>query len=106
MVPAATNCIASVGGAVAMVGVVESAQAAEAAGNMMKSNGCKVDPLPQFGSVAGISHHCTAGNPRAQVLVAEGGRMVDYSIVLGKEPTPQQRALLVQLVAYALSRGK
>jgi hypothetical protein len=106
MVPAATNCIASVGGAVAMIGVVSSAQSAEAARNMMKGNGCKVDPLPQFGDVAGISHHCQGGNPRAQVLVVEGAQMYDYSIVLGKEPTPEQRALLVQLVAYALSHGQ
>jgi|GEM_PF-4580910 len=106
MVPAATNCIASVGGAVAMIGVVASSQAAEAAGNMMKDNGCTVDPLPQFGDVAGISHHCKGGNPRAQVLVVAGNNMYDYSIVLGKEPTPEQRALLVQLVGYALRQAR
>ncbi len=105
MVPAATNCIASVGGAVAMIGVVTSPHAAEGATNMMKDNGCSVDPLPQFGSVAGISHHCSGGNPRAQILIVDGNKMLDFSVVLAQEPTEDQRALLVQLAAYARSRS-
>jgi len=100
-VPNKDSCIVSASGNVLMVSVNRSAQSAQAATNMMKDNGCKVDPLPQLGKIAGISHHCSGGNPRAQILVAAGGRMLDVTLVPTAEPTEAQRATLVELAEFA-----
>lgn len=100
-VPDKNSCVVSASGSVLMVSVTRSAQSAQAASNMMKGNGCSVDPLPQLGKVAGISHHCSGGNPRAQVLFVSGGRMFDVTLVPTGEPTEAQRAALVELAEFA-----
>ena len=74
-VPNKDSCVVSASGSVLMVSVNNSAQSAQAVSNMLKSSGCTVDPLPKFGKIAGIAHHCNGGNPRAQILFVSGGRM-------------------------------
>lgn len=100
-VPNKTMCVVSASGAVLMVSANASPQSTQAVANMLKDNGCTVDVLPQLGKVAGISHHCTGGNPRAQVLFVSGGRMFDVTLVPTSEPTDAQRATLVELAGYA-----
>jgi hypothetical protein len=100
-VPDKNSCVVSASGSVLMVSVTRSAQSAQAASNMMKGNGCSVDALPQLGKVAGISHHCSGGNPRAQVLFVSAGRMFDVTLVPTSEPTEAQRATLVDLAEFA-----
>lgn len=100
-VPDKNSCVVSASGSVLMVSVTRSAQSAQAVSNMMKGNGCSVDPLPKLGKVAGISHHCSSGNPRAEVLFASGGRMFDVTLVPSMEPTEEQRATLVELAEFA-----
>jgi hypothetical protein len=100
-VPNKDSCVVSASGNVLMISVSRSAQSAQAASNMMKGNGCTVDPLPMFGKIAGISHHCGGGNPRAQILFVSGGRMFDVTLVPTGEPTEAQRATLVELAEFA-----
>jgi hypothetical protein len=84
-----------------MVSVNSSAQSAQAVSNMLRGNGCTVDPLPKFGKVAGIAHHCSGGNPRAQILFVSGGRMFDVTLVPTSEPTEAQRNTLIELAEFA-----
>jgi hypothetical protein len=100
-VPGPTSCVAFAEGNVISVSVMSGANLDEAAHNMMTDNGCKVEPLPQLSDAAGISYACNGGNPRAQILSVVGGRMFDLTFVPKKEPSAEQRALLIQLAEYA-----
>ncbi|HET7063390.1 MAG TPA: hypothetical protein VFI49_03875 [Rudaea sp.] len=100
-IPNKDSCVVSASGSVLMVSANSSAQSAQAVSNMLKGSGCTVDPLPKFGKVAGIAHHCSGGNPRAQILFVSGGRMFDVTLVPTSEPTEAQRATLVELAEYA-----
>jgi len=100
-VPDKNNCIVSASGSVLMVSVDRSARAAESTSNRLKAGGCTVDPLPKLGRIAGISHHCTGGNPRAEILFVSGGRAFDVTLVPTAEPTDEQRAALVELADFA-----
>jgi len=100
-IPNKDSCIVSASGSVLMVSASSSAQSAQAVSNMLKDNGCTVDSLPKFGKVAGIAHHCSGGNPRAQILFVSGGRMFDVTLVPTSEPTEAQRATLIELAEFA-----
>ena len=100
-VPNKDSCTVSASGSVLTVSATRSAQAAQAVSNMLKSNGCTVDPLPQLGKIAGISHHCVGGNPRAQIQFVSAGRMFDVTLVPTGEPTDAQRATLIELAEFA-----
>jgi hypothetical protein len=100
-VPDKNSCVVSASGGVLMVSVNRSAQSAQAVSNMLKGSGCTVDPLPKLGKIAGISHHCSGGNPRAQILFVSGDRMYDVTLVPTSEPTAEQRATLAELAEFA-----
>ena len=100
-VPNKDSCVVSASGNVLMVSVNRSAQSAQAVSNMLKGNGCTVDALPKFVKAAGIAHHCGGGNPRAQVLIASAGRMLDVTLVPTAEPTEAQRTTLIELAEFA-----
>jgi hypothetical protein len=100
-VPNKDSCVVSASGSVLMVSANSSPQSAQAVSNMLKSSGCTVDPLPKFGKVAGIAHHCSGGNPRAQVLFVSAGRMFDVTFVPTSEPTEAQRNTLIELAEFA-----
>ena len=100
-IPNKDSCVVSASGSVLMVSVNRNAQNAQAVSNMLKGNGCTVDPLPKFGKVGGIAHHCSGGNPRAQILFVSGDRMFDVTLVPTTEPTQAQRDALVELAAFA-----
>ena len=100
-IPNKDSCVVSASGSVLMVSVNRSAQSAEVISKMLEGNGCTVDRLPKFGKAAGIAHHCSGGNPRAQIMFVSGGRMFDVTLVPTSEPTGTQRDALVELAEYA-----
>lgn len=102
IVPDKNSCVMSADARVITVAVTKGPRSADAAAGMMQSGGCTVDPLPKFGKTAGILHHCKEGNPRTQVIVAAGGRMLEIAYVPGAEPTDEQRATVTALMEFAL----
>lgn len=97
IVPNANNCIASAGGNVITVAVTKDARGYAAAEGMLKNGGCRVDTVPNLGKGAGIAHHCTKGNPRAEVLFVTGSRMFRYLYTPVAEPSAEERSALVEL---------
>jgi hypothetical protein len=102
IVPDKNSCVTSADGRVITVAVTRGPRSGDAAAGMMQSGDCTVDPLPKFGKTAGILHHCKEGNPRTQVVVASGGRMLEIAYVPGQEPTDEQRATVIALTEFAL----
>jgi hypothetical protein len=102
IVPNKESCIMSADGRVLTLTLVKDARSGQRAQGMMQGGGCQRDSLQQFGEIAAILHHCTEGNPRAQVVVARDGRSLDIAYIAGPEPTDEQRAMLIELAAYAL----
>jgi hypothetical protein len=102
IVPDRNSCVMSADGRVITVAITKGPRSGDAAAGMMRSGGCTVDPLPAFGKTAGILHHCREGNPRAQVVVAADGRMLEIAYVPGQEPTDEQRATVISLAEFAL----
>lgn len=100
--PDGNSCVLSADGRVVTIAIVKGGRSRDAAQGMMRAGGCSVDPLPQFGDVAGVLHHCFEGNERAQVVIASGNRMLEIAFVPGREPTDAERANLVELAAFAL----
>ena len=68
---------------------------------MLKDGGCTVDTLTHLGKGAGIAHHCSTGNPRAEVLFVTGSRMFRLLYVPAAEPSADDRATLVELAKFA-----
>jgi hypothetical protein len=101
IVPNADSCIASADGKVITLSVTKDARAASMVDTLLQEGGCTVDALPKLGKPAGIAHHCSAGNPRAEVLFASGRRMFNFTYVPGAEPSTQDRATLVELAEFA-----
>ena len=97
IVPDANNCVASAGGKVITVAVTKDARGYAAAEGLLKNGGCKVDAVPNLGKGAGIAHHCTQGNPRAEVLFVTGSRMYRYLYAPPAEPSVEDRMALVEL---------
>lgn len=102
IVPDRNSCVMSADGRVITVAITKGPRSGDAAAGMMRNGGCSVDQLPTFGKTAGILHHCREGNPRAQVIVAADGRMLEIAYVPGQEPTDEQRATLISLAGFAL----
>jgi hypothetical protein len=101
IVPDANNCVVSAGGNVITVAVTKDARGWAAAERMLKDGGCTVDTLPSLGKNAGIAHHCSKGNPRAEVLFVTGSRMFRLLYVPAAEPSADDRAALVELARFA-----
>jgi hypothetical protein len=59
-----------------------------------------------LGKPAGIAYACKGGNPRAQILFMEKGKMFDLSFVPTQEPTAEQRASFIELAEYAATHQK
>jgi hypothetical protein len=97
IVPDANNCVVSAGGRVITVSVTKDARGWPAAERLLKDGGCTVDVLPNFGKGAGVAHHCSKGNPRAEVVVATGPRLFKFLYVPTSEPSADDRATLVEL---------
>jgi hypothetical protein len=104
IVPDRNSCVMSADARVITVAITKGPRSADAAAGMMQSGGCTVDSLPKFGKTAGIAHHCKEGNPRAQVIVATSGRMLEIAYVPGAEPTDEQRAAVIALAEFALKQ--
>lgn len=103
-VPDTNNCVLSAGGNIITVSVSKDARGWDGAERILKGGGCTVDKVPNVGKGAGIAHHCTSGNPRAEAIVVTGGRMVKVLFAPPGEPTADDRATLVELARYAAQK--
>jgi hypothetical protein len=101
IVPDANNCVVSADGSAITVSVSKDSRGWSAAERLLKDGGCTVETLPNLGKGAGIAHHCTTGNPRAEVVVVTGSRMVKVLFAPPAEPTADDRAALVELARFA-----
>lgn len=97
----ANNCVASADGKVITVTVTPDARSRATASVQLKSGGCTIDPLPKLGTPAGLLHHCSEGNARAEVLFVTAGRLVKLLYVPAAEPTAEERATLVAMAEFA-----
>lgn len=104
IVPDANNCVASAGGKVITVAVTKDARGWAAAERLLKDGGCTVDTLPNLGKGAGIAHHCSKGNPRAEVVFVTGNRMFKILYAPAAEPSASDRAALVELARVAAAK--
>jgi hypothetical protein len=98
------NCVLSAGGKVITVAVTKDARAWATAERLLKNEGCTVDTLPNLGKGAGVAHHCSKGNPRAEVLIVTGTRMFRVLYAPAAEPSADDRAALVELARFAVGR--
>jgi hypothetical protein len=101
IVPDSNNCVVSAGGKVITVAVTKDARGWATAERLLKDGGCTVDTLPNLGKAAGIAHHCSKGNPRAEVLFVTGSRMFRLLYAPAAEPSASERAALVELARVA-----
>ena len=101
IVPDPNNCVVSAGGSVITVAVTKDSRGWATAERLLKDGGCTVDTLPSLGKGAGIAHHCSKGNPRAEVVFITGGRMFRLLYVPAAEPSADDRAALVELARAA-----
>ncbi len=102
IVPNKQSCIVSADGRVITLSMIKDAHSGTRAQAMLQSGGCQRDPLPKFGEIAALLHHCNEGNPRAQIVISHDGRSLDIAYIAGPEPNAEQRATLIELAAYAL----
>lgn len=101
VVPDANHCVVSADGNVITVSVSKDARGWAAAERLLREGDCTVEAIPNFGKGAGISHHCRKGNPRAEVVVVTGSRMVKVLFAPPAEPSADDRATLVELARFA-----
>jgi hypothetical protein len=101
IVPDPNNCVVSAGGNVITVAVTKDARGWAIGERLLKDGGCTVDTLQNLGKGAGIAHHCNKGNPRAEVLVVTGSRMLRVLYAPAAEPSAEDRAALVELARFA-----
>ena len=96
-----TSCMANNdAGSVLMISISE-AQDPEQMANNMKARDCVNLPVDGLGPLATLSHSCRSGNPRATVTFFVGYSMLQLNFIPGGEPTPAQRADLVQMSKFA-----
>lgn len=104
IVPDSNNCVLSAGGNVITVAVIKDTSGWAAAERLLKNGGCTVDRLSNLGKGAGIAHHCTVGNPRAEVTFVTGSRRFKLLYVPAAEPSADDRAALVELARAAAGK--
>lgn len=104
IVPDASNCVVSADNRVITVAVARNARGWADAERLLRSEGCTVDAVPGLGKGAGIAHHCSRGNPRAEVVVVNGSRWLRMLYAPPAEPGPDDRAALVELARFAAGR--
>jgi hypothetical protein len=95
------NCVVSADGRVITVAVTKDARGPQTVERMLRDSGCTVAPLPRLGKTAGIAHHCSEGNPRAEVLFASRSRMFRLVFVSTGEPGEDERTALIKLAEAA-----
>lgn len=101
------SCLANAGERIVMIAVVESDDAETLASNMgAAGGGCDAEPLEGLGRLASVQYKCTEGNPRAVVRFVSGARMFEVSLIPGSEPTPADRALLIELAKYTYAQSR
>ncbi len=96
-----TSCMANNdAGAVLMISITK-VQDPEEMAIKMKERDCVNLAVDGMGPLATLSHSCRSGNPRATVTFFTGYSMLQLNFMPGGEPTPVQRADLVQMSKFA-----
>jgi hypothetical protein len=96
------SCMAQAKSKAVILQIIADARAEQIAANMGAMNdGCKSEDLPGLGKGGKLLYQCTSGNPRATVRFTTPGKMFDFSFAPEREPTPAERAILVQLAQKA-----
>jgi len=96
------SCMAQANSKAVILQIIADARAEQIATNMSAMNdGCKSENLPGLGNGGKLSYQCTSGNPRATVRFTTPGKMFEFSFAPEREPTPAERAILVQLARKA-----
>jgi len=98
-----TSCMAQASGLVVTLAVTEG-RGLEALASRMGDPSCTVEQLPALGQHATLAYGCKSGSARASVIVIQPTRMLNYTFVPKREPTADERALLVDMVTQVLAR--
>lgn len=92
-----TSCLAQNGeGGVLMVSAIEFASDPTPL-LARRDGGCTWEEQPTLGAGAVLGYDCEGGNPRATLRFAADGKVLEYNLVPGAEPTEKQRQGLVDL---------
>jgi len=99
------SCLAQSSGSVVMVSIVEAQDPAAIA--RVTGGGCTSEPVAALGPEARIAWACEGGRPHAKLSYVSGNRLIEYSFSPQpeREPTKEERALLVELAKSASARG-
>lgn len=79
---------------------------ARVAENLLRSaaTGCTFEPQPSLGEYGGISHHCSSGNLRADVVFYKDDSHFSLSLSTNGEPTGKQREYLIELARFVYNQ--
>ncbi len=99
------SCMAQAAGSVVVVTIVSAQD--PAAVLQAGSGGCASEPVPSLGPAGGTAWVCHGGRPHAKVSYVSGKRLIEYAFSPGKErePTKEERALLIELAKSAAARA-
>lgn len=97
------SCIAYVESRVLMLAIVDDIDPATARA-MLAGGACTLEPLAQLGEHGTLAHHCKEGNPRATVQYLHGSQRFEFSWIPGREPSENERKLLLELAAAAYTQ--
>jgi hypothetical protein len=100
------SCMANAGGKVVMLSIVESEDTETLVNNLdnMVDTACASESIPSLGKLATIQYDCVNGNPKASVRFVSGTKMFELSLAPEKEPTEEERTLLIELAEHMLSK--
>lgn len=96
------SCLANDGeGGVLMVSAID---AGSNPGPLLdrRDGGCTWEDQPTLGEGAVLGYACEGGNPRATLRLVIGGRVIEYNLAPGTEPTAEQRQALLEMGRRAL----
>lgn len=65
---------------------------------------CSAEPLPALGPYGRLVHSCRLGNPIVEALFFKNGLIYKFDLLTGTEPSPEQRAHLIELAQRRYAR--
>lgn len=99
------SCLAQAAGSAVVVTIL----AAQDPATVMQagSGGCTGEPVPSLGPAGGTAWLCHGARPHAKVSYVSRNRLIEYAFSPGKErePTKEERALLIELAKSAAARA-
>ncbi|MBD8527900.1 hypothetical protein [Pseudomarimonas arenosa] len=89
----ANSCMAQNGSAMALILSIQDGVGEDVAARMRDAS-CTWEAV-EAGAMLG--HSCSSGRPRAILQIRHQGKLLQYALAPSREPTPEERALLVEL---------